>query len=276
MSEELNNIEETLTAMEESMDTLDAIENGTNDSHLAQLVVVGVLAGLIGGVAAYFVADKRLKTKYEQIAAKEIAEAKEFYSALNKKDDFSTPEKAVGKLIPGQTEEEALDSLRSYQGEDEEESEESDEEAEEVEDEDINVFFEHSVDENFIIEDEMMNRTPGVPYVISEQEFMENENEFSQVTITYYEGDGTLADDRDQEIPFADPIVGEENLQRFGHGSGDDRIVYIRNERLSSDFEVIRSDGKYAHEVLGLEHSDGGSRGRQQRDQLRKYRGEDE
>lgn len=241
--------------------------------HAIQIIVVGAIAGGIGGVVAYYIGKKFMKAKYEKIAEKEIAEAKAFYSILNKKDELSTPGKAVASLHPVT---EASNALLKYQGAENSEDDENDEEeGTDVVEGDVNVFTESNADNDFDIEEEMKYRTPDNPYIISQEEFLQAETEFQQTTITYYEGDGTLADERDQEIPFVDPVVGEENLQQFGHGSGDSRVVYIRNERLSTDFEVLKSDGKYAYEVLGLEHFDGTARDRQRKNQPRKFRGGD-
>ncbi|QJD49635.1 hypothetical protein HWD32_gp59 [Gordonia phage Secretariat] len=101
-------------------------------------------------------------------------------------------------------------------------------------------------------------QAPGVgqrsstrPYIISVTEFTDNDLGFGQNTISYYEGDNVLADERDQPIPDMNSIVGEKNL-RFGEASGDANVVFIRNERLGVDFEVCRSPGTYAEEVLGV------------------------
>jgi hypothetical protein len=37
----------------------------------------------------------------------------------------------------------------------------------------------------------------------------------------------------------------------FGHGSGDPNVVYIRNEKLQAEYEVLRDPGSYEIEVLG-------------------------
>jgi hypothetical protein len=72
-----------------------------------------------------------------------------------------------------------------------------------------------------------------------------------------------LTDEVDTIVPDVDATVGVENMLRFGHGSGDPNVVYIRNPKLEADFEVTRSAGKYAKEVLGyddgehLQHSRG-------------------
>lgn len=241
--------------------------------HSLQLIVLGAVAGAAGAVIAHVVTKKQLQTKYEKIAAKEIAEAKAFYTVLHKKDDMSTPKKVADKLMPKPELREAADALLTYQGKNDIEPKEIVTEV--VEDTVTNVFAESSVDDNFDYEEELKNRSPSRPYIISEEEFLQGEAGFNQSSITYYAGDGALADEEDTEIPFIDPVIGEDNL-RFGHGSSDARTVYIRNEMLSCDYEVLKSDGKYAHEVLGLEHSDGGSRGRRQRNTHHRVRGDDE
>ncbi len=78
-----------------------------------------------------------------------------------------------------------------------------------------------------------------------------------QVSLTYFDGDDVLVDDRDQPVPDPDDSIGEDHLGRFGVGSKDNNIVYVRNDRLELDFEILRSNGKYAQEVLGfIEHSE--------------------
>jgi hypothetical protein len=244
------------------------------------LLVVAVAAG--AGFIGYKVATKRLEAKYEELLKHEVSEAKQFYAQLHKKEGFSTPEEAVKHLRPvaekpGKTIGEASEALRRYQGDIREEAEETEKEVvvERQEEVTVNVFTStEPADPNF--DPEAEERSPDYPYIISEEEWMQGEDGFTQTSITYWSGDGVLADEQEREIPFIDPIIGEGAIERFGHGTGDPNTVFVRNEKLSVDFEVTRIDGKYAHEVLGLEHSDGGSRGRQQRKQYRKIRGEDE
>lgn len=231
-------------------------------SFIGGLVAVGAAYG------AYRFGVKQTETKYEQILKEQIAEAKAFYSIANKEGEFSTPESTVAHLhpLPKPDMVEAVEALNKYQGKIEKPEEEQS----------VNIFVERTPDDDdFDLEEEMKHRSPDKPYIIHENEFLEGEPGYDQLSITYYEGDGTLTDEQDKEIPYPDPIVGVENLQRFGHGSGDNRILYVRNERMETDFEIAKSDGKYAYEVLGFEHSDGGPRERRRMNQPRKYRGED-
>lgn len=99
-------------------------------------------------------------------------------------------------------------------------------------------------------------RDTSRPYIISYDEFNNGDEDYQQNTLTYFEGDDVLVDERDQPIRTVSRVVGESNLQ-FGKESNDPNIVYIRNHELEVDFEVCRSNGKYTEEVLGfIQHED--------------------
>lgn len=129
-----------------------------------------------------------------------------------------------------------------------------------------NIFQDHAPvddeDDEFDIAVEEENRNSGNPYIITHDEFYENEPENSQTSLTYFEGDNVLMEDL-SSAPIRDikGAIGADTL-KFGYGSKDENIVYIRNEGRSADFEVARSNGHYSREVLGmeqensLEHSD--------------------
>jgi hypothetical protein len=76
---------------------------------------------------------------------------------------------------------------------------------------------------------------------------------YEKATVTYFSHDDVLADERDARIDGIDEQFGLENLERFGHGSEDPNIVYIRNDKLQIDFEVVKSDGSFTAEVLGID-----------------------
>lgn len=88
------------------------------------------------------------------------------------------------------------------------------------------------------------------PYLISENEFAYGEELSSQdkVTITYYAGDDTLCDTDESELIMSD-IAGDCIYQAFGPGVD---TIYIRNERLGIDYEVVWDPRAYSSAVLGL------------------------
>lgn len=100
---------------------------------------------------------------------------------------------------------------------------------------------------------ELSQRTADRPYIIHQDEFAQNETEFSQVTYTYYAGDDVLLGEDDDIILDRDEVVGLGMLNRFGHGTDDFNILYVCNPVLEVEIEICRSPGSYEVEVLGLE-----------------------
>ena len=96
----------------------------------------------------------------------------------------------------------------------------------------------------------------GEPYVVHVEEYMSNEDSYDQINMTYFAGDGVLVDDKDEPVHLVDPIIGRHTLGRFGDGSGNPDTVFVRNDRMETEFEITRDRGKYAHEILRLEHMD--------------------
>ena len=107
--------------------------------------------------------------------------------------------------------------------------------------------------EGWDLDAETANRGPVNPYVIHHDEFMINDDGNEQISLTYFAGDDVLVDERDQVMREVESTVGLENLQKFGHGSNDPLVVYIRNPRLEVDYEISRSDGTFATEVHGFQ-----------------------
>jgi hypothetical protein len=100
-------------------------------------------------------------------------------------------------------------------------------------------------------EKELLGRGDIDPYIIHADEFEADENDWnSHTTLTWYEGDQILADSSDLPVYNHHTVVGNANL-RFGHGSGQADVVYIRNPRLEAEYEVIREPGSYEVLVLG-------------------------
>jgi hypothetical protein len=103
---------------------------------------------------------------------------------------------------------------------------------------------------------EMQTRSPNHPYIIHQDEFNNNQLEFGHQTWTYYAGDDILSDERDEVVVRPELVVGEENLKKFGHGSDDTEVVFIRNEKVGMEFEICRSWKSYASEVHGIDPED--------------------
>jgi len=222
----------------------------------------------LGGAAlgAKLAIDKRgdqLRQEADEVLQKEIVEAKNFYKTLNKKEEFETPEKALKELHP-KSAAAAAKALLEYAGEEEIKqklvnySAISTAKAENLVEVTKNVFTDSAyVPTEFNYEEELLRRDPDRPYVVTEDEFMEAAPQFEQTSFTYYAGDAVLANMRDETVDGNwDDIIGNDNLMRFGHGSNDENIVYIRNVALELDIEVTRSPGKFSKEVHDFDVDD--------------------
>lgn len=206
------------------------------------LVVGGMLIG--GGTATLV-----LKKHYQRILDEEIASVKEAYKASTKDlkksnldmlDEITQPKEELDKPL---SEDDILNlsvskliADQGYGGG-------------VIEEEPPRFKLYDRTTDNFNPADE--ERSEEEPYVISLAEFSNDEEDFDKITIRYFEEDDTLTEElRKDTMPIES--VGAENLSRFGVGSEDESIVYIRNEQLKIDFEVIRDEGSYTESVLGL------------------------
>lgn len=238
--------------------------------------LVGVGLGLVTG---YKVAEKRLQTKFDMQLERELESTREWLhdqgAKVNKEGIYADPEallEVVKKENPDDDPDVPVTMKTDYKAMfDPESATDGDEQNEflqgppatvtEISEEahvvQKKLFVEPSpeTDEYHATATEALIAA-GLPYVISADDFNENETEFEQVTITWFAGDGVLADEREQMIEDVEGIVGASNMDRFGYLSNDNNIVYVRNPDKELEFEVVHSDGNYAQEVLGFEHSD--------------------
>ena len=96
---------------------------------------------------------------------------------------------------------------------------------------------------------ELAARLPNVPYVITEDEFFGDELGWdSQSTLTWYAGDSVLVGEHDEVIYNPDEMIGP---RKFGHGSRNPNVFYVRNEFLHTEYEVLLDPSSYEVTVLG-------------------------
>ena len=82
----------------------------------------------------------------------------------------------------------------------------------------------------------------GRPYVIKPYEFGEIE-EYEQISLNYF-ADEVLTDEDNEIIDNVDEIVGVESLTHFGEYEDDS--VFVRNERLRTDYEILLDRRNYS------------------------------
>jgi hypothetical protein len=251
-----------------------------------QFAALGAVAGATAAaITTYYIVDRRLTAKYNQIASDEIAEMREHYqdkaraleATVAKPDleDLVREQGYVSEAPDGppmavepppaiveaaQTDDETVrvETLDEHRARLRREAVEKDPQLR-------NVFEEHAPAEpppaeqpdEWVWEKELAKRSPLTPYIIHTDERSEFDH-YADISLTYYEVDDVLTNERDEIIPDSDRerMIGENSLNRFGHGSGDPEVVFVRNDPLETMFEIVRSSSSYAEEVRGLSHSD--------------------
>lgn len=214
-----------------------------------QLIFLSVVSFATGALVAEAVARKELREYYAELSDREIAEAKAYYKKLmnvnTANDKTMSPSEILaakfGEKHEDDTVEEARTAFNKYAGL----AVVRPSEGEKAEPE-----------WDYEIEAQIRAEAPDQPYIISFDEYFEGEKDYEQASMTYFEGDDTLCDDKDAAVPDVAEIIGEDCLIRFGHGSNDPNIVYVRNDRIEIDFAITRSGGKYTVEVLGFDDED--------------------
>lgn len=239
--------------------------------HTAILGAASVTSLGVGCVSGFFLAKKKLEKTFELRLEEEIRQTKAFYDNLNKPDpaDLAAqlleeeetaskhPYDTTSDSVPQEVLERIAGSMAKAQAE-------MDEEAQPTPDTPHNAF--ENPAPAWVQADEELERRNGVPFIISKEEYFENQWEFEEGQFVYYEGDDTLADSRDEPVLNQYEAVGVAALDgdHWGHGSEDPNIVYVCNEKMEMLFEIARSTKSFAEDVLGfveptgkeLKHSD--------------------
>lgn len=166
---------------------------------------------LAGGAIGSVVTWKLVKTKYEQIIADKTEENEFLRDRYSKnknieKDGIENPEKLTVREIRDRAQE-------------------------------LGYVNEQVMKEKEMEDEENVEK----PYVIAPEESWEQD--YPTITLTYYEGDGVLADDNDKIIDNIDELVGEDFADHFGEYEDDS--VYIRNDEFKIYYEILRDYGKY-------------------------------
>jgi hypothetical protein len=217
----------------------------------------GSILGLAGGAfAGYKYAVRKLGTEFEERLERETAELRTFYTNVDKKK-YASPEDAVKDLIKDKDPKAGL-ALEEYAGgpkavaydkivkEDPPKVPEDAKEGDEVVVETTQV-----VERNVFRQAKVVD--PKKPFMISQEDFMENPDDYHQVTVTYYAKDNVLTDEKEDVIEDIEATIGLDCLVNFGNGSSDPHTVHVRNHNLDLDFEIVRNESSYSREVLGLD-----------------------
>lgn len=89
-----------------------------------------------------------------------------------------------------------------------------------------------------------------VPYVISPEQFGEIDN-YAKISLTYFL-DGVLVDDDYELVEDVDKVIGLTSLNHFGEYEDDS--VFVRNDRLKCDYEILLDQRNYQDVLKTMPH----------------------
>ena len=177
--------------------------------------VKGLLIFAAGALAGAFAGARIAKKHYEELAQEEIEEVRAYYK--NKEEKIEEPKQEVEDKV-------------------EEKSIEVEEKKE------YDTIIKHgnymTMEEDEENEDDELYDSDDEPYIIDPSEFG-NYGHYATQTCTYF-ADGVLVDDVDEVIEDPDSLVGTYHIDIFR--DFDATSVYVRNDWMKMDFEIIRDD----------------------------------
>lgn len=160
-----------------------------------------------GAAIGSLVTWKLVKTKYEQIAQEEIDSVKEVFSKREEKSS-------------------------------EKDIDEDDSETESLEDIiDESCYKTESTDK----EEKKEMHNSDRPYVITPEEF--GDSDYAIISLTYYT-DGTVTNEKNKIVANVDELIGLDSLDHFGEYEDDS--VFVRNDALQIDFEILKDWRDYS------------------------------
>lgn len=185
-----------------------------------------VLGATIGSVATWRIAKK----KYEQISQMEIDSVKEIFSRRESNADveiISTEPRTAKVDKP-----EEKPNIKEY--------------AAMMEREGYTNYSNATVERGKEEKETMEIK----PFVISPEEFGEFED-YERISLSYY-SDQILADEENEKVEDADNVVGLESLTHFGEFEDDS--VFVRNDRLKCDYEILLDQRTYSDVIKQRPH----------------------
>lgn len=217
-----------------------------NQTKIAAIFLTGVA---VGGIGTYWAVTSHTKKKYEAILDTEIAQVKEHYRVIHKKDSYDTPEDLLAERLEKESakEEKAeyLERVSAY---------EIDGERGEVTKDRVETRVDRSIFDYSQLGNtkEASVSDKAAAYPISYEEFDGENPHYTKTTLTYYKPDETVADEMDDVIQDVDSTLGPEGLTSFGKiDPNNPDTTYIRNDVLKVDYEVIIEERSYREVVIG-------------------------
>lgn len=229
-----------------------------------KLILVGFLTFLGGSILGYFVGRKTSKDYYQQLADEEIESVKEYYKKMRTENtersgkyplkEDKNPEESefrtinnplVRSSLENNPSERAKRNYRLYStGKNENKMDNSitnvfdiSEEIQAAEDDDDDTTGE-----------EMTISSEVTPYVITDEEYNNEYDDYDKISLYYYMLDDTLCEENEEIVDDIENTVGYDSLNLLATQT----TAWVRNERLKADYEIIGLNQSYAKTVAGF------------------------
>lgn len=202
--------------------------------------LINVLVFAVGAAIGSAVTWKIVKTKYDRIIQEEIDSVKEAFA--NGFPEF--PEEAEEQEEDVSEDRHKNVTTRQINWS---ELEDLDEEEDDEDDEDDEAASDYALNEYKRLTRQYTNEKGGTedmakdPYVISPYDFGELDN-WHSIELTYY-ADDILEDGEYNIVNDRDELIGPKALLTFGEYEDDS--VFVRNERLRTDFQILKDPRTY-------------------------------
>lgn len=186
--------------------------------------VTFTIGAVAGAASAWYFAKK----KYELIAQEEIDSVKAVYSKKVTEDISNVSVEDYVKAKVTTANEKKSDDIMQYANMLSEEG-----------------YIDYSTNKEDKKEDTV---SEDKPYIIPPDEYGEL-NDYECISLTYY-SDEILADDMDELVDDVEATVGKDSLEHFGEYEDDS--VFVRNDALKADYEILLDNRKYSDVVKGM------------------------
>ena len=199
--------------------------------------VVSYILGAGVGSLVTFVATKKY---YQKIANEEIASVKEAVLKRNAKlysvEPDENPQPQDDEVEESETDEETIEKMTNYskiyQG------------GGEV-DGILNTLAEREHPDD---DEKPKKKSRKAPRIIKAADY-DSYPEYRKLTVFYFVGDGIIADEDDEteleKLGTYNDLVGK-CLEKYGFTDNDETVIFVRNEQIMADFEIMKNFGTFA------------------------------
>lgn len=198
---------------------------------------VSVVSLLVGGVGGYFFAKHQLEQNFEEKLSAEVLETRKFFSVQKMQRDSGKPDTITeaAAQLPKSTTTVITEVPLVLEGDEPAKVTRYDKHYEPTPEviEERNVFA--SGQRPFPVRDPQETPVRSVLELVSEAEYLRNDEDYEQWQLTYYKNDDTLLNEQGETIDQI--MVGADNLRTFPEGV-EGAYIYIRHNELEVYYEI--------------------------------------